>query len=131
MGIFLDNSHADISAVIFSPIATWGKIRALAKNTGITTVFTTLHPIEGSIHPERRQQPSNRYEEHLLDGLYVFHNPYAKKPLAPSVFNHERVAQFWLKENGEYEIICPDDFLLYRQIMSVITFEEGETPPGR
>ncbi len=131
MGIFLDDSYADISAIIFSPVATWGKIRALAKNTGIPAVFTTLHPVEGSIHPERRQQPSNRYEEHLLDGLYVFHNPYAKKPLAPSVFNHERVAQLWLKENGEYKIICPDDFLMYRQIMSVTTFEEGEIPPGR
>lgn len=66
-----------------------------------------------------------------MSEIRIFHNPYAKKPLAPSVFNHERVAQLWLKENGEYEIICPDDFLMYRQIMSVTTFEEGEIPPGR
>lgn len=124
VGLFLDDSYADISAVIYSPVATWGKIRALAKNPGIPAVFVTLHPAEDSIIPELRKKRSSEYEEHLLDGLYVFHNPNAKRPLDRSAFNHERVAQFWLREDG-YEVICPDDFLMFRQIMAFVPKEDG------
>jgi hypothetical protein len=126
MGMFLDKAYEDVSAVIFSPVATWGKVRALAKNPDVPALFRTFHPRERNIIPEMRVHKPGEYEEHLLDGLYVFHNPFAKRPLAPEVFRHQRVAQFRLKDTGEFDVECPDDFLMLRQVQVILFTEDND-----
>jgi hypothetical protein len=114
LGYFLDDSYSHVSAVIYSSLATWGKIRALADNPNANSVYTTFHPNVHSIQPTVRVIPKSEYVEHLMDGLYIFHNPFADRPLRRETLGHSRVAQCFVKEDGELEIVAPDDFLLLR-----------------
>jgi hypothetical protein len=125
LGYFCSPEYSDVSAVIFSSLATWGKVRALADNPSAKTVYTTYHPNPGSLHPIVRQTPKSEYFEHLSDGLCVLHNPFAKHPLKPSALSHERLAQGFVKDDGELDFTAPDDFLLMRSLMSVKVDKNG------
>lgn len=118
---FTDSTLAHVSAVFYSPIATWGKIRALAVAPNAQTIYTTLHPNPGTLKPELRREMKADYSEHLLDGLYVLHNPFATHPLASDVFAHERIAQLVIAPDGNQRFVAPDDFLLMRMLQSIGT----------
>ncbi|MCX4026936.1 glycosaminoglycan attachment site [Endozoicomonas sp. SM1973] len=119
LGYFVDDSYSHISAVVYSSLATWGKIRALADNPNANSVYTTFHPNDADIKPTMKVNPKREYVEDLFDGLYVFHNPFATRPLNKTTLNHSRVAQFFVKEDGELEVIAPNDFLLVRFLQTV------------
>lgn len=119
VGFFTDATYDYVSAVIYSPVATWGKVRALANNPEGKIVFTTFHPNEDSILPIVKKTLKKDYTEHLVDGLYVFHNPFAKNPLDKHVLHHNRIAQFVPSDDGSFEIIAPDDFLTVRFLHSI------------
>ena len=123
LGYFLNDSYRNVSAVIYSSLATWGKIRALADNPYAHSVYTTFHPNEHSIKPKVRMTHKREYVEHLMDGLYIFHNPFADRPLRRTSFEHFRVAQFFVKDGGELEVVAPDDFLLFRSLRTLNTTE--------
>lgn len=119
MGLFCDDTYADVSAVLYSSVATWGKVRALADNPSAQTIYTTYHPNRQSILPVIRTRPKSEYSEHLLDGLFVLHNPFAKIPIPNGVLSHSRVAEIRVAPDGELIETVPDDFLLVRTLMSV------------
>lgn len=119
LGYFCTPKYADVSAVIFSSLATWGKVRAVADNPGALTVYRTFHPNPGSLHPIMRTAMKADYKEHLLDGLCVLHNPFAEHKLEPNTLGHERLAQAFVKPDGELDFVAPDDFLLMRFLMSI------------
>jgi len=119
VGLFRTEEYSEVSAVLFSPIATWGKIRALADKPDGKTIFVTYHPQSNTLIPLVRKTLKRDYEEHLLDGLYIFHNPHAAIPLDSGVFGHDRVAQYVVDLDGGLKEICPDDFLLLRHLFSV------------
>jgi hypothetical protein len=121
LGYFCNSDFADVSAVIFSNLATWGKVRALAEHPKSLTVFQTFHPNPESLCPIVRSTPGVDYSEHLLDGLWILHNPFAKNKLDPATFDHQRIAQVYMKLDGEIEIVAPDDFLLMRNLISINT----------
>lgn len=125
MGLFCDDSYSDVSAVIYSPLVTWGKVRALADNPSAKTIYTTFHPQRGDLKPEVRRAIKRDYSEHLLDGLYVLHNPFAARPIPPGVLSHPRLAEVRVAPDGELLIDAPDDFLLVRTLHS---FREKEVP---
>jgi hypothetical protein len=124
--LFCDDTFADVSAVIYSSLATWGKVRALADNPSAPTVYTTFHPKEGSIYPEIRKTLKGSYQEHLLDGMWVLHNPFAKRPIPPGVFTHPRLAEVRVAPDGELLINSPDDFLLVRTLITFPTQDAAE-----
>lgn len=124
IGLFCDDTYSDVSAVVYSSLATWGKVRALADNPNAKTFYTTFHPVVGQLHPQVRHAIKRDYVEHLLDGLFVLHNPFAKHPLPKSVFNNPRIAQMLPAPDGELITDAPDDFLLVRLLQSVI--ERGD-----
>lgn len=119
LGYFCTPEYADVSAVIFSSLATWGKVRAVADNPGALTVYRTFHPNPGALHPIMRTAKKSDYHEHLLDGLCIFHNPFAEHKLNPSTLGHERLAQAFVKQDGELDFVAPDDFLLMRSLVSI------------
>ena len=129
-GLFAKPEYADLSAVVYSPIATWGKLRALANAPDAPAIFTTLHPAPGQLLPEIRQTLKRDYREHLLDGLYVLHNPAASRPLDPRVFAHARIVQFVPDGQGGVEGQGPDDFLLMRSIMRLMTEDAASAMLG-
>lgn len=119
MALFCDDSYADVSAVIYSSLVTWGKIRALADNPDAKTIYQTFHPREGDLIPEIRKTLKKDYVEHLFDGVYVLHNPFAKHALPRGLLSHPRLAEVHATEAGDLVINAPDDFLLVRTLWSV------------
>ena len=119
MGLFADDTYSDVSAVMYSCLATWGKVRAMADNPNARSVYVTFHPSDKGLKPEYRQTKKADYHEDLLDGLYVVHNPFASRPLPRHLFDHPRVAQFFATPEGHLEIVAPDDMLLVRYLFTV------------
>jgi len=119
MGLFCTPEYSDVSAVIYSSLATWGKLRALADNPSAPTVFQTFTPNPDSIYPNVHTAKKCDYKEHLLDGLYVLHNAFATHALPPEALGHARIAQCYMKEDGYLDFEVPDDFLLLRYLMSI------------
>lgn len=126
LGLFCDNSFADVSAVIYSSLVTWGKIRGMADNPTARTLYTTFHPQEESLLPRVLTRLKRDYSEHLLDGLMVLHNPFATHPLSDDVFDHPRIAQVRLTPSGQMITNAPDDFLLVRMLQSIIERDRPE-----
>lgn len=119
VGLFCDDSHAEVSAVVYSCLATWGKLRALADNPEAPSVYTTLHPNPGSLTPVVRTARKRDYTEHLMDGLYVLHNPFARHPLPSGLLSHPRLCEVRVTDDGELIMNAPDDFLLLRMLQSI------------
>lgn len=125
LGLFTTDDFKDVSAVIYSSVVTWGKIRALADNPSAQTVYHTCHlPIGNSIYPEIRYSLKADYIEDLADGLHILHNPFAQHPLDVSTFNHNRIAQYFMNpKSGVIDVVAPNDFLLLRQLASTVIRE--------
>lgn len=92
LGWFNDDSMKEVSAVIFNPTATFGKTDALCKmNENEEIIFSTVRTknnrLDLSICSKRD------YYETILDGLQVYHNPYAKYPLDEDFFFNKDVVQ--------------------------------------
>lgn len=128
VGFFCTPEFADVSAVIFSSLATWGKVRAVADNPDAATIYTTFHPNPGALYPIVKAAKKADYHEHLLDGVYVLHNPFANLKLSANVLGHKRIAQCFVQSDGELDFTAPDDFLLTRFLMS--TNVAKGVPPG-
>lgn len=119
VGLFCDDSYPEVSAVIYSSLVTWGKVRALADNPQAHTIYRTFHPREGGLIPEIKTTPKSEYREHLLDGIWVLHNPFATHPIPEGVLSHPRLAEIRVAQDGELLVQAPDDFLLVRTLFSV------------
>lgn len=86
LGFFNDDSMSEISAIIFSATATWSKTKEISRNL----IFLSKNEIAMEVDKER-----------LEDGLFIFHNPYAKIPLDKSIFRKDRVCQVYLDDGTE------------------------------
>ena len=93
LGCFTDSRMAEISAVLFSTTATWGKVRAMSKDPNPYVIFETLRYNKHGPEPLHEVTPRGQYRETLLDGLHVFHNPYATHPLPWELFQRPGVTQ--------------------------------------
>jgi len=124
LGLFEDDSHSEISAVILSTTATWGKVEAMATEVEHRFVNTVWWS-ESELKPIYRNSISDKDKETIVDGLYVFHNPFAKRPLDPETFRHKGVTQVFVdpetkKITKERNGLC----LLHRQTMNVVKKSE-------
>lgn len=116
LGLFSSPAYSDISAVIFSSCATLGKVRALSSDPNRGIVFTAVRYNPDSVKPHIVKEPKQRYTENLLDGLRIYHNPFATRPLDPAMFRHPSVFQSyyqddeWVYEtrNGQLMFRCVD-----------------------
>lgn len=119
LGFFDNPDMKEVSAVMFSCTATWGKLSATSENDmRETKVFSTwATPPTGE--PEMRECSAREHKESILDGLQVFHNPYAKYPLDPKVFRAKRVVQHYLDmDKNEWMYEGFSDALQIRQVVA-------------
>ena len=114
LGVFMDDGLAEISAVIFSNVATYGKVVALANDKDSIRGFVTAR--HG--HTELNQYFQN-YTESLLDGLFILHNPHARLPLDTRKFRKHGLAQIY-GDGPRVVADIPHGYLLERSCM---TFE--------
>lgn len=104
LGIFQTPEFREISAVVFSGVAYMGKVRALAQDPLTTSVFTALRKNLSGSRPHVIEAKAGQYQESLLDGLRVYHNPYADHPLDPATFRHPAVFQsYFANDDWQYE----------------------------
>ncbi|AUH00133.1 hypothetical protein CWC46_10165 [Prodigiosinella confusarubida] len=95
LGFFCDEQYENISAVMFNCNATWGKVVAIANKNNPLGQISSVWAVPPTGKPKGTICKPSEYNENILDGLMIFHNPYAKKPLSPSIFKSERVVQFF------------------------------------
>lgn len=123
LGMFQSPAFAEISAIAWNPCATWGKVRTmspLAANERVVVQSVRYNPNSHLPHQLVETKPDTT--ESLLDGLTVFHNPFAKHPLDPAVFRHQDVAQMYADNStGEFVIDRREGQLLFRMLHTIKT----------
>ena len=127
LGFFRDDSMADISAVLFSNTATWGKVRALSRDPNPDVVFETLRFNAHGTVPRHTIAARANYHETLLDGLHVFHNPHARRPLPHELFALPGISQHsWLEDEGFPFVDQDDGSIIQRSTMIPATGHDAE-----
>lgn len=115
LGLFSSPAFKEISAVIFSSCATLGKVRALSSDPNPNIVFTALRYNPGGIQSHIVKEPKHRYTESLVDGLRVYHNPFASYPLDPALLRHPSVFQSYRK-NSDWVYEARAGLLMFRSV---------------
>jgi len=121
VGLFGSNIAKEISAVIFNPTATWGKALALSQDPQSKSVFTAMSLNVSGLIPHKIVLPKALYSEHLLDGLRVYHNPYASHPLPKMIFRNRRVFQsYWNDVTKDWVYEQYEGQLLFRTVTTMV-----------
>lgn len=118
LGLFCSSAYKEVSAVIFSACGSFGKARAMASDPDGWNVFTALRLNTRSVIPHVIREPHATYSEGLLDGLRVYHNPYAEYPLDPAIFRNKAVFQIYF-EDGEARVEQHEGLLLCRFVFTL------------
>lgn len=83
----------NVSAVIFSCTATWGKLSAMTHDFhSHTDVYSVWSSTKDGI-PVKQILSNQEHHERVIDGLQIFHNPFAKYPLSQDVFKRKGIVQ--------------------------------------
>ena len=119
IGLFCTESYRDVSAILYSCTTTLGKLTSLSISRGdksVNSVYNLRRDYEDSRIPYKLQKVSKECPELLSDGLFLFHNPYAKNKLDIKCFESSNVTQYFWKNNklfhtnNTYPIICRLNF---------------------
>ena len=124
LGIFNDDRMREISAVIFSCTATWGKVNSLAPEIPSRRVIidsSWISAPDGRII--RRVGTPSQIGESITDGLQIYHNPYAMYPLSPKIFRRRGIVQNFFDEmRGEWIEEEINQSLLFRLTTNIELF---------
>ncbi len=122
LGVFQDNVMQEVSAVIFSSCASWGKVRALSKDPNPNIVFSAARQNMSGPMPHQIVASKKDYKETLLDGLRVYHNPSSNHPLDPAIFRNRDVFQsYFSDECQEWKHEQTDGQLHFRGVQTFLT----------
>ena len=103
IGIFRDSRYESISGILFSCTVTLGKLTSISKsvNNSELNMQQVLNIRHDSDFPHFKiQDVSEDNPEELTDGLFFFHNPYAKYPVSEDWFENVNTLQIIPTENG-------------------------------
>lgn len=90
LGYFVKEMMNEISAIIFSNTATFGKVRSLSDDPG-DIFFESIRYNDFGLKPIHTILPKKEYRETLLDGLHIFHNPFATHPISWQFFDRDDI----------------------------------------
>lgn len=103
IGLFQNNKMEHISAVIFSATITLGKLTSLSLSQNKSPLKTNFVIAIRHDTDKPHWQPhviNENNPEELADGLFVFHNPFAKNKLDTSVFRNKGIMQIKADDKG-------------------------------
>lgn len=103
LGIFLNSEYSQISAIMYTCTNTIGKLTALALSKGLHTFNSVLDVVrdeEDEKLPFKFRIVSNSSPESISDGVFIFHNSYAKEPIKPKLFEKTNVTHVFLENNS-------------------------------
>jgi hypothetical protein len=132
-GLFTDDRAREVSAVIYSTVATFGKVQVLAApSPDRETWVQALRYNEVGMRPHEIRVRRQDYDETVLDGLHVFLNPHAYHPLDPQLFLGREVAvHFGFDPSiGTVRSSVPDGFLFSRRTLTLVALDDSERRPG-
>ena len=124
LGLFNDECMKEVSAVIFSSLATMGKVDALcAFDSSIPEkcFFSGIRLKNSQVMPFFFEK--SQYEESIMDGLQIYHNPYAQYPIRDDFFKADGVAQCMGFMNEAQTFLAYenyDDLLMARNVMRFV-----------
>ena len=107
VGLFRSESFSQVSAVIYSSLATFGKARALGSGNP-NLIFQAIR-IKDNYNPIRIVSSKADYQESLTDGLRLFANPFAETPVKMEWFDDWGIRQFDADQNGDFTVSCHED----------------------
>lgn len=120
LGLFRSPAYREISAVIFNGLATMGKVRAMCADPSDGSVFTALRLNPHSDQPHVIKQPKSHYQESLVDGLRIYHNPFATHVLDPAIFRHPSVFQLYHDSEDRIHVEQRKGLLLFRSVVTLL-----------
>ena len=103
LGIFLNSEYSQISAIMYTCTNTIGKLTALALSKGLhpfNSVLDVIRDEEDDDLPFKFRIVSNSSPESISDGVFIFHNPYAKAPIKPELFENTNVTHIFLENSS-------------------------------
>ena len=124
VGLFNSDKYSGISAILYSCTTTLGKLTSLAKSEGnfsMNEVYNLRRDYEDTRIPYKLQHVGIESPELLTDGLFLFHNPYAKNKLDIRCFEDTSVTQFFWQEDrlthtsNTFPIVCRLNFSKFLQ----------------
>ena len=123
LGIFNNAKYKEISAIIYSNCATMSKLSALSEDSSEDNRIVQFRLDINSRDPLIIHGNRLNHRETLLDGLRIYHNPYAEIPLDNSLFHDEKNEIFHAYMiNGEWVYKQRDMQLLYKLPLNVYNF---------
>lgn len=113
LGLFMDERASEISAVLFNPLATFAKAQNMVKDK--MGLFSHMW-----INEKNEQFMTTDEQESIEDGLFIFHNPFAKIPLDKNIFMNDRICQVFMdKDDLKIEKKIGDKHLFFRLTMGI------------
>lgn len=107
IGLFLNDQMKELSAIIFSSTVTLGKLTSLAISQDKSPLKTNaVLCIRHDIEPPyfKPQLVSQDNPEYLSDGLFIFHNPFAKNKLPNDSFKNTNAINIYFDIEKEHKI---------------------------
>ncbi len=114
LGFFVKSEMKEISAVIFSNTATFGKVRALSDDPG-DLFFESIKYNDKGLKPKHTILPKSEYQETLLDGLHIFHNPFATYPISFRSFDRDEITHHDFDLKAGIPVIKTHDGVLFQR----------------
>ncbi|HIF5971417.1 TPA: hypothetical protein ACX3GO_004462 [Vibrio parahaemolyticus] len=118
LGFFSTNEFDHISAVVFSCTASWGKLSAMSLDFGSNVEVRSVWSSSKDGVPTKRALMNQEHSETAVDGLQIYHNPYALTPLPFEVFDKKGIVQTYFdpstKEIARHGL---EHALYFRQVM--------------
>lgn len=115
VGLFRTNEYSEISAVLYSCTTTLGKVTSLSISKGNQSpnvVFNLRRDYGDPRRPYKIHEVNFNSPEMLTDGLFLFHNPFAKNKLDIKNFENTNITQYFFKANkfvhtaNTFPIVC-------------------------
>lgn len=118
LGLFNSDGMKEVSAVVFSCVATNSKLLAMSRvGKNMVSVVTGCH-LDGRGRPIPFSVRGEQYRENASAGIHVFHNPYAEHKIPLNVFRSPYVSQSYVDEKtSELRWEFSKDFLVMRRTM--------------
>ena len=115
VGLFRSDEYSHVSGVFYSSVATFGKARALGNDAGDFTFHAFR--IRDNVEPIQIVARKADYQESLTDGLRLFTNPFAVRPIEPDWFDDWGIRRFLAEKDGGLLVTChPDGDLCMRTV---------------
>jgi len=129
LGYFLNDGMEEISAVLFSNTATFGKLQALHTDTTQNVIFRVLR-LDGTTRKlVQTVHEKLSYKETLLDGLSVYYNPFAKYPLDQGVFGSPEVAHYMFEpRTATFHFDVPHGALFHHLSATIVSKRQPPKP---